>query len=107
MRSFLITGSQNLTLSARATESLAGRAAVLGLLPLSDREALRSGYRCPGIGVRCRRARGLNGKGFGLLLRGGFRNWSPIRGATAGFGMRAMCRLILSVTSELSGRSAI
>ncbi|MEK6607355.1 MAG: ATP-binding protein [Myxococcota bacterium] len=39
---FLITGSQNLTLSARATESLAGRAAVLGLLPLSDREALRS-----------------------------------------------------------------
>jgi uncharacterized protein len=37
---FLVTGSQNLALSERVTESLAGRAAVLRLLPLSDREAL-------------------------------------------------------------------
>jgi hypothetical protein len=35
---FLITGSQNLGMSAAVTESLAGRAAVLRLLPLSGRE---------------------------------------------------------------------
>lgn len=36
---FLLTGSQNLHLNARVTESLAGRAAMLRLLPLSRREA--------------------------------------------------------------------
>ncbi len=35
----LLTGSQNLLLSERVTESLAGRAAMLRLLPLSQREA--------------------------------------------------------------------
>jgi len=36
---YLLTGSQNLLLMERATESLAGRAAMLRLLPLSQREA--------------------------------------------------------------------
>ena len=36
---YLLTGSQNLLLSQRVTESLAGRAAFLRLLPLSRREA--------------------------------------------------------------------
>jgi len=36
---YLLTGSQNLLLLARVTETLAGRAAVLRLLPLSGREA--------------------------------------------------------------------
>ncbi len=36
---YLLTGSQNLLLMARVTESLAGRAAILRLLPLSRREA--------------------------------------------------------------------
>ena len=36
---YLLTGSQNLLLMERATESLAGRAAILRLLPLSQREA--------------------------------------------------------------------
>lgn len=36
---FLLTGSQNLLLAEKITESLAGRAAVLRLLPLSRREA--------------------------------------------------------------------
>jgi len=36
---FLLTGSQNLLLLERVTESLAGRAAMLKLLPLSRREA--------------------------------------------------------------------
>ncbi len=36
---YLLTGSQNLLLLARVTESLAGRAAMLRLLPLSRREA--------------------------------------------------------------------
>jgi hypothetical protein len=35
---YLLTGSQNLMLMARVTESLAGRAAILRLLPLSQRE---------------------------------------------------------------------
>jgi predicted AAA+ superfamily ATPase len=37
---YLLTGSQNLLLMERVTESLAGRAAVLRLLPLSGREIL-------------------------------------------------------------------
>ena len=36
---FLLTGSQNILLMEQATESLAGRAAILRLLPLSHREA--------------------------------------------------------------------
>ncbi|MFZ5453755.1 MAG: ATP-binding protein [Thermodesulfobacteriota bacterium] len=36
---YLLTGSQNLMLMAQVTESLAGRAAILRLLPLSRREA--------------------------------------------------------------------
>ena len=36
---YLLTGSQNLLLMERVTESLAGRAAMLRLLPLSRREA--------------------------------------------------------------------
>lgn len=36
---FLLTGSQNLLLSGKVTESLAGRTAILRLLPLSRREA--------------------------------------------------------------------
>lgn len=36
---FLLTGSQNLLLMERVTETLAGRAAMLRLLPLSEREA--------------------------------------------------------------------
>jgi len=36
---YLLTGSQNLLLLARVTESLAGRAAILRLLPLSQHEA--------------------------------------------------------------------
>ena len=37
---YLLTGSQNMLLLERVTESLAGRAAILRLLPLSFREAL-------------------------------------------------------------------
>jgi predicted AAA+ superfamily ATPase len=36
---YMLTGSQNLLLMERVTESLAGRAAILRLLPLSQREA--------------------------------------------------------------------
>ncbi|MBW2084347.1 MAG: AAA family ATPase, partial [Deltaproteobacteria bacterium] len=36
---FLLTGSQNLLLMEKVTESLAGRAAILRLFPLSRREA--------------------------------------------------------------------
>ena len=42
---FLLTGSQNLAMSAAVTESLAGRAAILRLLPLSWREIARQSGR--------------------------------------------------------------
>ena len=43
---FLLTGSQNILLMEKVTESLAGRIAVLHLLPLSKREAQRK-PNCP------------------------------------------------------------
>ena len=42
---YLLTGSQNLLLISRVTETLAGRAAMLRLLPLSQREALGNAER--------------------------------------------------------------
>ena len=42
---FLLTGSQNLLLMERITESLAGRTAILRLLPMSNREATRQPQR--------------------------------------------------------------
>ncbi len=72
---YFITGSQNLSLSESVSESLAGRAAVLRLLPLSRREAEgrpalppawdRSGHRPSGT----QRAFGEIWEGF---LRGGY-----------------------------------
>ena len=43
---YLLTGSQNLLLTQNVTESLAGRAAMLRLLPLSRREAARQPHTC-------------------------------------------------------------
>ena len=72
---YLLTGSQNLLLAEKVTESLAGRAAMLRLLPLSGREAEGRPHdplawereRPPGAGTPC---------GFGELwksfLRGGY-----------------------------------
>ena len=72
---YLLTGSQNLLLAEKVTESLAGRAAMLRLLPLSRREAeghphdplAWEGERPPGEGTPF---------GFGELwesfLRGGY-----------------------------------
>lgn len=72
---YLLTGSQNLLLAEKVTESLAGRAAMLRLLPLSRREAEgrpNQGLpweRDPGEGVPA-------GRGFRELwagfLRGGY-----------------------------------
>jgi len=44
---FIVTGSQNLLLMERTTESLAGRAAVLRLLPMTNREIVRDPGRAP------------------------------------------------------------
>ncbi len=72
---FLLTGSQNLLLMEQVTESLAGRAAILRLLPLSRREAERR----PGVSLAWDKKRRLSArkslsyrdlwKGF---LRGGY-----------------------------------
>lgn len=42
---YLLAGSQNLLIAERVTESLAGRAAILRLMPLSRREAERQPFR--------------------------------------------------------------
>lgn len=70
---FLLTGSQNLTLGQQVSESLAGRAAVLRLLPLSMRERSRDPLRPlpwePGWRPATQdRPRGL----WADLLRGGY-----------------------------------
>ena len=72
---YLITGSQNLSLSESVSESLAGRAAVLRLLPLSRRE----GEGRPALPLpweRSRRALSESGSAYGELwegfLRGGY-----------------------------------
>jgi hypothetical protein len=72
---YLLTGSQNLLLMDRVTESLAGRAAMLRLLPLSQREALGYPYTLlPWESENARSAR----QGFSFLdlwkdfLRGGY-----------------------------------
>jgi hypothetical protein len=44
-RQFILTGSQNLLLMQQVTESLAGRSAVLKLLPMTQREAAREPHR--------------------------------------------------------------
>ncbi|MCY4233953.1 MAG: ATP-binding protein [Bacteroidetes bacterium] len=44
---FLLTGSQNIHLSEKVTESLAGRVALLRLLPLSRREEYRTPQKLP------------------------------------------------------------
>jgi len=72
---YLLTGSQNLMLMAHVTESLAGRAAVLRLLPLSYREVVGR----PKAGLpwdappRPRQHESLTGPAlWEALLRGGF-----------------------------------
>jgi len=72
---YLLTGSQNLLLMERVTESLAGRAAMLRLLPLSLREAAgRPGTTLPWEDVDASRT----GTGRGVedlwtsILRGGY-----------------------------------
>jgi hypothetical protein len=71
---YLLTGSQNLLLHAGVTESLAGRTAVLRLLPLSLRE-MQGRARAPlpweSRGMKPRR--GLKGRAlWRQLLRGGY-----------------------------------
>jgi len=72
---YVLTGSQNLLLMERVTESLAGRAAMLRLMPLSQREALGT----PDVPLLWETKKGrVVRKGFGHIelwqsfLRGGY-----------------------------------
>ena len=72
---YLLTGSQNLLLLERITESLAGRAAVLRLFPFSRREAL--GQPRAALPWESKRTRGIPGSTaprglWDALLRGGY-----------------------------------
>jgi uncharacterized protein len=72
---YLLTGSQNLLLMERVTESLAGRAAMLRLLPLSQREAMGAplGPLPWEPGTKRRRTKRLaNGALWESLVRGGY-----------------------------------
>ena len=72
---YLLTGSQNLLLAEKVTESLAGRAAMLRLLPLSRREA-EGRPRSALAWERKRSSSSRTPRGFGELwegfLRGGY-----------------------------------
>ncbi|RME23171.1 MAG: ATP-binding protein, partial [Deltaproteobacteria bacterium] len=73
---YILTGSQNLLLMERVTETLAGRAAVLRLLPISRREADRR----PQLALPWERGRSLSsGKvlAYGELWRALVRGWYP------------------------------
>lgn len=73
---YLLTGSQNLLLVERVTESLAGRAAMLRLLPLSRREAAGVPQRA----LRWESEGGLSPGppvAFEKLWRGFLRGWYP------------------------------
>jgi len=72
---YLLTGSQNLLLMERVTESLAGRAAILRLLPLSMREAAgHADMPLPWeVESSVLEKRGTNSEGlWPSLLRGGY-----------------------------------
>lgn len=70
---YLLTGSQNLLLAEKITESLAGRAAVLRLLPLSRREAEgRPNANLPWESGHTSRARRANRGIWQDFLRGGY-----------------------------------
>lgn len=71
---YLLSGSQNLLLTEQVAESLAGRAAILRLLPMSRSELAEEAQRKPGF-ERLRPAldRSLTGAGFwSSVLRGGY-----------------------------------
>ncbi|MYC61400.1 MAG: ATP-binding protein [Caldilineaceae bacterium SB0661_bin_34] len=72
---YLLTGSQNLLLAEKVTESLAGRAAMLRLLPLSRRETEGSEWS-PLIWERQGISSAEESRGFGALwqsfIRGGY-----------------------------------
>ena len=72
---YLLTGSQNLLLAEKVTESLAGRAAMLRLLPLSRREA-EGKPRAPLVWERQGVSPAGRSHGFGTLwqsfIRGGY-----------------------------------
>lgn len=75
MGQYVLSGSQTLALAQGVTESLAGRAAMLRLLPLSFREmAGAPGARLPweGGGAKAARRRGAAGDLWARLLRGGY-----------------------------------
>lgn len=89
---YVLTGSQNLLLLEKGTESLAGRAAMLRLLPLSRREAEgRPDAPLPWESPEPREspAKGDLWEGF---LGGATPSWRPGDRGTWGSGTRAMCR---------------
>ncbi len=80
---YLLTGSQNLMLAEKVTESLAGRVAVLRLLPLSRREAEgRPSLRLPWEGGA--EGGAAQGAAFGDLWRAFLRGGYPELAASPG-----------------------
>ena len=101
---YLLTGSQNLLLMARVTESLAGRAAILRLLPLSQREMQGDPgkpfpWERPQVRPPSRGPTPLDlWKSF---LRGGYPELTVEPDRDVGFGMPATSRPIWSATFAL------
>jgi predicted AAA+ superfamily ATPase len=106
---YLLTGSQNLMITEGITESLAGRVAMLRLLPLSHREILgHAAAPLPWESVK--KTSGRKNISMSICGRvscaGDIRNsWRNLTG-TSRFGTRAISRPTWSVTFGHSGKSA-
>jgi len=105
---YLLTGSQNLLMMEHVTESLAGRAAVLRLLPLSLREMAGAPQRPFPWEYGGSLPKSVPTRGRDLwsgFLQGGYPELATSGGRDLGAsGTPAMCRPISSVTSAVCDR---
>lgn len=103
---YLLTGSQNLLLAETVTESLAGRAAMLRLLPLSRREAAnrpQAPLPWEPEGGEAEVASASIRDLWASFLRGQY-PWWPSPGGTRPCGIRLTSRPTWSGTSGAFGR---
>ena len=80
---FLLTGSANLLLMHKVSESLAGRASYLTLWPMTRRE--QRGMAAPGYGATCWRRATMNGSKSSMHNRMNRRTGESWRGGGGGF----------------------
>ena len=105
---FILTGSQNLLLMQQVTESLAGRSAVLKLLPLTQREIAGDPQRLLPWEINRPWSAAMRPLSrFGTAsCAAATRSWWRIRGATPGYGRPVMSRPTWSAMCATCATSA-